>query len=204
MLELETQYLASAMLAVSTEAARFYLQGVCVTWRPDESAVYYDATNGHFLFAARREIEDCSAPYFQIIIPTEALKTALKLAKKEPTITLSKTPNGSWALGALAFDPIDGTFPDVSHVMPRNDSKDWDKVAHFNPAYISALAAALSPGARRGHAMVNMRHNGDGPALVTGTLDDAIGILMPKRGGETRAVPQWAYTYRCEVKPDAA
>jgi hypothetical protein len=110
---------ANAILAASKCAAtkdiRFYLNGVCVSYKKGDVAMCY-GTNRHICFfgQALMTFQEFQPP-FEIIIPLDVIK---KIDKKKITVDLEKIEETTWMIDGIRFTPIDGKFPDVSRILP--------------------------------------------------------------------------------------
>ena len=193
MITIPANKLAAVALAVSTEAARYYLQGVFVEASHDK--VTMTATNGHILLTAH--VETQTPDPFSIIVPAETIALACK-SMKGFDIELGRTAD-QFKLGNISFSPIDGTFPDwrsfVPKAVPAESSVDgiW-----YSSQYLSVMAkAAKLLGWRTGEGTL-----GDGffvypdagnPALVQfRDVPDLIGVVLPVRAPKERfTVPAW-------------
>jgi hypothetical protein len=196
MITLNVSFLKAAMLFASTEETRYYLRGVHLLRRG--AHLRLTATDGHRLFCAMQTLSDSGAD-FDIILPSEGLKKALtglhrstedlalelergerigRSAVLRPTVVTRATLND------VGMTPIDGTFPDISRVIPDANAITGE-VAAFNPVYLADIgkAAKILGGNVNGF---HLGHNGGSPALVSFDCPDAFGVLMP---------------YRCSVAP---
>lgn len=197
-------HVAAALQAVSDEKARYYLCGVFFDARG-----YIVATNGAILFAAKcfeaGKLIDVRPSYGSgtaagVIVPTEAIKQAIKAAgrAKSANLELTRDTLGQWWItyGAarVAFTPIDGVFPDWTRVIP--EAPETLTAAHYQPQYIAALGAmatALRDGKKDAAASFALHQDGDNPALVTfnrkvatsndtrGPRGDCLAVIMPMR-----------------------
>jgi DNA polymerase III sliding clamp (beta) subunit (PCNA family) len=128
--------------AASTEETRYYLTGVSVV--PDGATGFkLRATNGHMLFVAALRCPDIRGKLAsEIIIPRKTVNLLLQLASKAEDgvrLTVGRAPATNVAspdMGAtdgvrisfaftvpgmkivLICKPIDGTYPDVTRVIP--------------------------------------------------------------------------------------
>ena len=174
----------AALVCVSTEETRFYLNGVHVEPLGHEVAIV--STDGHRLFAARFEplrADFEAMPDQPLIIPRDAVKKALTGYKGENIMI--RREGDSYLFGDISFRPVDGTFPDWRRVLPSDTLPDFGKLAQFNPAYLAdveKVGKALIPG-RHGPAKPYLHHMGDGPAVVTFSDIDlrAVMLIMPWR-----------------------
>ena len=168
-----TDLLKAALLCASTEETRYYLKGVHLS-----TSGHMVTTDGHRLFCAKLA-ETVPA---DVIIPTETVKAALKLAgKRAETIEL----NGN-TLGGVVFQPVDGTFPNWKAVIPPVDGfKPGDDTtpAHFNPDYIYDLGQmARALGSKTGTAFRIHAWDSASPHGVTFSgRDDCFAVIMPMR-----------------------
>ena len=180
---LSPDLLKAAVLFTSKEETRFYLKGVAI--QATLAAVKIASTDGHRLFTARVDQPE-NTDTFSIIIPSDAIATATK-GVKYCHLVLSKLSDTQWRLGDTIFTPIDGTFPEYSRIVPTGVS---GETAQYNPEYVAALGKAnkLLGGSAEN---VTIGHNGDKPALVTGSgykAHNALAVIMPLRS----AVEDWS------------
>ena len=168
-----TDLLKSALFCASTEETRYYLKGVHLS-----TSGHMVTTDGHRLFCAKL----AEAVPADVIIPTETVKAALKLAgKRAETIEL----NGN-TLGGVVFTPVDGTFPDWRRVIPPMDGfKPGDDTtpAHFNPDYIYDLGQmSRALGSKTGTAFRIHAWDSASPHGVTfAGREDCFAVIMPMR-----------------------
>jgi DNA polymerase III subunit beta len=169
--------LKAALLFTSTEETRHYLRGVHMRRRGQ--TLRYAATDGHRLFCAMQDLDPLLlGGDFDAILPTDGIKKALQgIGRNVYTVDMDITGNDSKAIRATLNDvgmtPVDATFPDIGHVVPREVS---GHVAQFNPAYIGDLGKAAKILGKQ----MRFSHNGNGPALVTfGDMSNAFAVLMP-------------------------
>lgn len=168
---ISTDVLKAALVCASTEQVRYYLNGVYV-----DPKGFLVATDGHRLFCAKIDLEGV-APFDGWIIPAAAIKRALT-GNKAPTIDLSPA-----RLGDVAYEPIDAQYPDWRRVLPDDDLS--GATAQFNPSYIADFGKIgdILAGKKKGSILpCQVHHNGDGPAGITFSANDAcFGVLMPIR-----------------------
>lgn len=175
--------LERAINAVSADPTRFYLQGVFI--ERTASGFHVVATDGHILYF--RHVQRITAPdpeapraFEPLIIPTETVKAALKLAHRQDEELLLETEAVRFILGGVTFSPVDGTFPDWRLTVPAETS---GEPAVFAPAVWSRAFAALGIKKRdAGLGGVNVRMNGRGPAVLTDGQDTV--LVMPVRAEE--------------------
>lgn len=173
--------LKAAILCASTEATRYYLNGVAIQAAPE--GVVAVATDGHRL-AAFNLPEHQSSETFSIIIPHHIihdikLNKAIDFAELvvESPLKASIAYNGQTTI----FQPIDGTFPDWKRIIPTELS---GEVAQFNPDYLQSFAKMVKLLGRPSKSALpfHLAHNGGGPARVILTTDfDHCCVIMPMR-----------------------
>lgn len=139
------------------------------------------ACNGHMLFVARPDM--CTIQQ-STIVPRGALEIATKGAKPTYDVYITdkiEVCNGEVTIGSFPFQPIDGRYPEIEKVIPRDMG---GQTAQFNIDYLSTIQDALrSFGSDR--SMAEIAHNGMGAALVTApSAPNAFGVVMPMRAGE--------------------
>jgi DNA polymerase-3 subunit beta len=142
--------LDSTGFAVSTEDARYYLNGVYLHAAGEELRAV--ATDGHRLALARAALPNGAAGMPGVIVPRKTiavLQALLKGAAGEVEIALNEVKI-MFVIGeaVLASKVIDGTYPDYERVIPVNN----DRIAEVDrAAFIEAvdLVATLSDGKTR-------------------------------------------------------
>jgi hypothetical protein len=188
-----SEYVDAAMVAVSKEETRYYLNGVFIDARG-----YIAATNGHIAFAARCTEACAFAETFVtiggsnalagIIVPHDAITQAAK--GKSPYYTLERDANGIYWLqrGAVRvhFVPVDGSFPDWTRIIP--EAPKALVAAHYQPQYVNAMgkmAQALGGGKKDAANAFRIHQNGENPGLVTFASDgggihtQCCAVIMP-------------------------
>ena len=108
--------------ACSKDETRYQLQGVFL--HPSGDRLRFVATNGHVLAQAETVIPAGAADAPAVIIPAEAIDTALRVLKgTDVTVRVCATKIAFWGDGvSLASKLIDGSFPDYERVIPpRSD-----------------------------------------------------------------------------------
>lgn len=167
-----TDLLKAALLCASQEESRYYLRGVHLS-----TTGHLVTTDGHRMFVARLN----ERPAADVIIPYSDVQAALKLAgarAQDIEVTADR-------IGQIAYQPVDGTFPDWRRVVPTGEElpsgkpDDAPGAVHFNHAYIGDLAkmGKLLGGSSMLHP-VSASH----PCLVTfGDRADCFAVLMPLR-----------------------
>lgn len=107
--------------AASNDAARYYLQGVCVDATPGD-AMHFVATDGHRLALSGMPIPEGAASDLKAIVPSESIEAALKVFKGAASvhITIGKRAIGISADGLrLSARLIEATYPDYQRVIPE-------------------------------------------------------------------------------------
>ena len=167
-----TDLLKAALLCASQEESRYYLRGVHLS-----TTGHLVTTDGHRMFVARLN----ERPAADVIIPYSDVQAALKLAgarAQDIEVTADR-------IGQIAYQPVDGTFPDWRRVVPTGEElpsgkpDDAPGAVHFNHAYIGDLAkmGKILGGSSMLHP-VSASH----PCLVTfGDRADCFAVLMPLR-----------------------
>jgi len=189
------QVKALLVIAPKTEL-RYYMCGVLVECRDDRATLV--ATDGHRIVMIRPDArwEGDDVRDGRWIIPRDLLASVK--VKKGGALFLSLdqfsgdnnararlvTLNGP----NLAAPTIDASFPDWRRVTPDKASGEW---AHYDPALrgdFGTIAELLT--GDRNNAM--LLQNGDQPAPVLLGVDNALGLLMPRRADHlTYRRPDW-------------
>lgn len=103
------------VLGVSTESNRYYLNGIHVFDRDGRRV--YEATDGHVCFRAVADIDGDPLESDYILKIQTALKSkapAQEMILADPDTVVLKSDI------KLAVDVIDGTFPTVDNIIPKN------------------------------------------------------------------------------------
>ena len=197
---LDLNILCAANLAASTK--RYHLSGVCV--EVTSTAITYVATDGNILFAYRQEREPTPDQLLGTwIIPGEVIKQ-LKSNKHNPCATLSRADDThlkieNSAATALTFAPLDATFPDWRRVVPRNAKEQVEykprngEGVGYDPHLLARLCKA---GDLIGASKPTLTPNGNSPALVHYSNENAFGVIIPFRCGSTSPTntpPAWVH-----------
>jgi DNA polymerase-3 subunit beta len=186
-----TDILKAALLCASSEETRYYLRGVFLS-----TTGHLVTTDGHRMFVARLN----ERPTADVIIPYSDVQAALKLAGarcKDLEVTVDVTgsalPQITGKIHSIAYQPVDGTFPDWRRVVPTGEElpsgkpDDAPGAVHFNHAYVGDLAkmGKLLGGSSMLHP-VSASH----PCLVTfGDRADCFAVIMPVRRKIDRTAP---------------
>ena len=181
----------AAMLSVSKEETRYYLQGVFIQ-PATGGGILLTSTDGHTLFHAHDPAGTTDRA--AIVVPDKGKLPAPWAKGGAITIDTAQGVMRHTTGGLTAGCREDGgTFPDYQRVIPQEFS---GEVAQFNPAFVARfgdIAGILGKGGFPGIAW-----NGDGPALVTFARRDCLGVMMPLRK------PSWVDTTRPEIPTAAA
>ena len=118
------QILGDTIPCISTEEARYYLNGVYM--HRDGSSLKAVATDGHRIAVRTTEVEWPAE--LNGIIPTKAAKILYRAMRGNGNATLQirgysdrqvvMPDSGDWV---IRYKPIDGTFPDYTHAIPKDD-----------------------------------------------------------------------------------
>ena len=171
--------LRAAALFASTEATRYYLNGVYLESVGDK--VRLTATDGKTLFTSQVHI--ILPETVKVIIPTLLLKKlpATKPRNNYVDITITGNKVSLTYMGmTVQGEAVDATFPDYRRIVPKELEEgqaqfDPDQVALFKKAG-KILGAGGVP---------VLVHNGGGPALVRIVPNDhskvyqCFGLVMP-------------------------
>lgn len=164
----------AALLSVSKEATRYYLQGVFIQ-PATGGGILMTSTDGHTLFHG---YDPAGTTDRAAIVAPDKGKLQAPWAKGGTlTIDLAqgimRHTTGGLTTGCRE---IDGSFPEYQRVIPREFS---GEVAQFNPALVARfgeIAGILEKG-----TLPAIRHNGLSAALVTFPRRDCFGVMMPMR-----------------------
>jgi len=174
-----TDLLKAALLCASQEESRYYLRGVHLS-----TTGHLVTTDGHRMFVARLN----ERPTADVIIPYADVQAALKLAGARAQ-EIEVTPE---RIGQIAYQPVDGTFPDWCRVVPTGEetpsnkpgANDGAEHVHFNNRYVGdfeKMADILCGKSTIGQSVLHPV-TASAPCLVTfGERADCFGVLMPVR-----------------------
>lgn len=136
MYKLNLTIINKIVCGVSKEPQRYYLNGIHIFDK--DGARYYEATDGHICFRVTDAIEEDTLPADYIIKIQSPIKTKLKygelvIADEETAVIKADTK--------CAFDIIDGSYPDINNILPKNRefAKDYTM---FDPDYLEKLIKA--------------------------------------------------------------
>jgi len=180
-----TDILKAALICASQEESRYYLRGVHLS-----TSNHLVTTDGHRMFVARL----AERPSADVIIPYNNITAALKLAGarcREIEVTGDR-------IGQIAYQPVDGTYPDWRRVVPTGEELPSDKPddasgrVHFNNRYVGdfeRMADILCGKGTIGQSVLHVT-SASNPALVTfGERADCFGVIMPVRRKADRTAP---------------
>ena len=181
-IELESKVLQAALHCAATKDIRYYLQGVHIKFF---SKLQFTAsgTNGHILFAGvgqALEIDDpVDATGLSLIIPYDVVK---KLAKNKAFVYFETLGDNRYILDDQIFTAVDGTYPDISRVIPPViDSAQTPST--FNPEYLVKAQKALNTYYGNKPTTSYLLHQrGDDSAIMHAGGNNAQVIVMPIRG----------------------
>jgi hypothetical protein len=174
-LDIPADILRAALVCVSTEETRYYLNGVYV-----DPKGFLVSTDGHRAFVGKFSLEGVPA-FDGWIMPRDAVKRALT-GYKADTITIAPD-----RVGPVMCAPIDGTFPDWRRIVPSGDAVSGVP-AQFNPAYVADMGKIgdILRGKRKNSLPAHFHHTGECPTPVTfPEIDHAFAVLMPIRAHHT-------------------
>lgn len=133
--------LTAALLAVSKEETRYYIRGVFLDPRG-----YIVSTDGHRAFFGKL----VDRPVTGIIIPTDAAAQAVKAVGKGKVVEFDIEDGKHWLTAGstrIFFIPVDGTFPQWDRAVPSAYAFETETAARFDPKYyadIGKMAKALT------------------------------------------------------------
>ena len=186
-LEMPLDLLRAVLPAVSTEQARYYLNGVYF-----DPAGWIVATTGHVLFAAHvPAVADWAGK--GVIVSGKQLATAVK-GRSPINFAALELDRGNVlvnACGSIALAPvIDGAFPDWRRAVPGDCNGD-PVPAHFLPGpmqLIFAMGKALGL-----TAYIGARDDAGLPhPVVFGERTDCFAVIMPARITHRDTAATWA------------
>lgn len=183
----------AALRFAAKKDIRYYLNGVLIEYGTAGARIV--ATNGHIMIAAR--VDATATEAGSIIVPREALETALKLNGKAGALLVefaeAKTSDDDarniriWTgptTQTVVVVEIVGRFPTWRRVIPASTS---GELANYNPDYLAAVYAAVHDVTGSKYARwPGIAYNGTGGALVT-LSDDAQAVVMPLNDTEGQA-----------------
>jgi hypothetical protein len=185
-MQIKTALLHAALQCVAVKDIRYYLCGVHVYKPANSGYLFVTGLDGHQFFIGRQRA-DC--PAFEIIIPSEIIKNAVKSAGKDQFVNLTLGDQSS--LGNQLFTPIDGKYPEISRIIPDEISVDGatnapdvnNLVAQFNPAYLLSCTKALNiASGKKKDVPVTVHHRGHNSLIILENMNlDTFCGIMPLR-----------------------
>lgn len=200
--DIPVPYLRASLLFAAKQDVRYHLIGVNLVSFGDGTG-QLQATDGHRAIVMR--ITGLPAGYkFSAILPRESVETLLKAkgVRKAASVSVQiaedttdykgvaftlREPMSGVTVGGKT---IDGIFPDISRVVPKEVSRE---MAQFNWQYLADCQdAAEILGVSRASDGAPIAYNGDGAAIVFLT-EDAFALVMPCRKTASDRAPDWFY-----------
>jgi hypothetical protein len=201
--------LQAAVLAapVERDPVRWWLKGVRCEIGARQTV--YASSDGWILFAYREPLPDeypDNTLLGSFTIPTEAIKKLRKepagpiWRRRQPSVAPiafegADPDSGIMTVrerdgGAFSFNAVGGQFPDWRRVVPHKVRQELFR-NKFDPALLARLTKA---GAMVGAEWAGLSYNGRGPALVSFSDPNAIGLVMPAHSSAAAplSVPAWA------------
>ena len=203
---IKAEYLRMLAPFISQEETRYYLNGVCIAPHP-EVGVLAVATDGHCMGVVH-DADGSADGEWICRVPRELLAACTKQDKKisaalevhftdEVAYVAHSRADGDFFpseigplhVGAFYAPAIDGKFADWRRVVPKGKLRATPVT--FNAKYLNHFARAAL--VRDRAARMTMFVGGKaGPAAVRfSEVPEFLGIIMPIRGIDISAVPDW-------------
>lgn len=161
---------------------RHCLNGLCLDFGPRYTALV--GTTGKILGAYKLDDTQHETPS-RVILPREAIETALKAAGKAPDITITDTH-----IGLVPYTPIDGHYANWQSVIPVGEGSGVAAQVDADLVVLFKRAAKLLGDSK--WQDVNLWHNGpEGYLLVTLKDENFVGVLTTLRQKEAPKRPEW-------------
>ena len=142
--QIETKSLLAALNCSATKDIRYYLNGVYVNFKT-ATKFTCSGTDGHMLFVGIGQIDEYDTnddlSGLTLIIPNEVIK---KLDKKKFFVMFESLGDNRYILDDQIFTAIDGTFPQISRVVPETLNDSEIAVSSYNPEYLARAQKALN------------------------------------------------------------
>jgi hypothetical protein len=194
MIQVNANLFARVAVAQSTEATRYYLQGVCIQPHPRGEGVTLTATDGHCLLTAYDPKADpATLPAGGLIVNLG--KDGLKAARKGQTVTIDPATgdasvDNAWRSASTTI--VDGAFPDWRRILPQGDQIATG--AAFDVKILSRLGDALCDWRKSSHGLTMRGADDASPHIIACDTPDAaiFAVCMPIRVTPTAAaIPAW-------------
>jgi hypothetical protein len=181
---------AALHCAADSKEIRTYLAGVYIKFKDAPAGVKATVAgcNGHILFVALAGAwshSDDNAPKewagAALIIPLDVIK---KLDKKADEFEIEQLSANVYKLGGIVFEPSEGTYPDISRVIPSNEqlSAREIKPALYNPDLIVRAQRALQAHyGTKPNAVFQFAQYGDDCGIMHMGENSAQVVIMPMR-----------------------
>jgi hypothetical protein len=184
-MELQVNLLNAALQCAGTKDIRHYLNGVLVDVI-DATRYNIVSTDGHVLFAGHghTDSDNVLLPIGQYLIPSDAIKAALK-GYKGANITFDGAGIADkFILGNSLFELNDGKFPDYMRVIPSHDSeervKTFNQASTYQPELISRATKAVQIAQNIKHPTL-IQYGPMNSGVVVGDSRDSFVVIMPFR-----------------------
>jgi DNA polymerase III sliding clamp (beta) subunit (PCNA family) len=193
MIQVNANLFARVAVAQSTDAARYYLQGVCIQPHPRGEGVTMVATDGNILIAAHDPCGVPPVPAAGIIVSLG--KDGLKAARKGKLLMIDPDTGEAIVGGGLWRSPsttiVDGSFPDWRRVLPSGDLTATG--AAFDVKLLSRLGDALTNWRKSSHGLTMRGADDCSPHIIACDTPDAaiFAVCMPIRVTPTTVTPAW-------------
>lgn len=180
----------AALRAVAVFAARKdirnYLNGVCLSVKPDETRIV--ATNGHCLGLYRVQgLNEAVTTEFELIIPIDVVLKC-KATRNDPVARVTPNDDGTYMLESNGisqrFAAASGKFPDFARVVPNTLSLE---AGSFDPHVASMFGdAAVTLGIKSTRVAVSQ--NGPTSSALVSIVGEPnfVGVMMPVQLGSIR------------------
>lgn len=175
---LNPEALKAALFSASKKDVRYYLNGVCVQFKTGVPFAFAFGSDGHRVGCFRVKINDDTVitENSEVIIPYNVVKDI----KKQTTLVLRKINDDQWQLGDTLFKPVNGRYPDIARVIPKNFD---DAKTAVNPEYLlDAYKAMCIYRGRSDYSLFEVNQNKEsGNVVVHDGHSDAFVVIMGMR-----------------------
>lgn len=192
MIQINANLFARVAVAQSTDAARYYLQGVCIQPHPRGEGVTMVAIDGNILIAAHDPDGVPPVPAAGFIVNLG--KDGLKAARKGQTVTIDPATGDAsvdsvWRSASSTL--IDGAFPDWRRILPQGDQVATG--AAFDAKLLSRLGDALCDWRKSSHGLTMRGADDASPHIIACDTPDAaiFAVCMPIRVTPAVSLPAW-------------